>query len=152
MKPTMDISDTENGVPEVTDSVEPSTGVRFDKSSPIGQNATSESGRVLQTPSVQGDSKDISQDKEGANGSETPASIRKSPVSVPRSKRRGLFGSLTLIPEVEEPIYYSRKTKWFLTFVVGFAAATTSLGAAVILRESIPEPAPKTMHARWFSD
>ncbi|KAK2839362.1 hypothetical protein FQN49_006213 [Arthroderma sp. PD_2] len=56
-----------------------------------------------------------------------------SPVSVPRGKRRGLFGSLTLLAEVENPKHYTRKTKWFLTFVVAIAAAAAPMGSAIFL-------------------
>ncbi|PQK10292.1 hypothetical protein BB8028_0002g06160 [Beauveria bassiana] len=53
-------------------------------------------------------------------------------VTVRRSKRRGLLASFTLIPEVENPYHYSNVVKWFITFIVAFAAATTSLGSAII--------------------
>ncbi|KAF3491755.1 MFS multidrug transporter [Arthroderma uncinatum] len=55
------------------------------------------------------------------------------PVIVPRGKRRGLFGSLTLLAEVENPKLYNRKAKWFITFVVAIAAAAAPMGSAIFL-------------------
>ena len=64
-----------------------------------------------------------------------PSSRLKSPVPetstltiitiVPKAKRRGLLGRLTLVPELENSKEYSRAIKWFITF-------TVSAGAAVI--------------------
>ncbi len=59
-----------------------------------------------------------------------------SPVKVPRSKRRGLFGRFAIVAEVEEPKHYARKTKWFLTFNIALAALAAPLGSAIIFRES----------------
>lgn len=56
------------------------------------------------------------------------------PVVVPRGRRRGLFGSLTLLAEVENPKHYNRKSKWFITFVVAVAAAAAPMGSAIFLR------------------
>ncbi|TKA65688.1 hypothetical protein B0A49_08555, partial [Cryomyces minteri] len=64
------------------------------------------------------------------------ASVRsehKPPVPVPRSERRGLLARLTVIPEVEEPHDYARKTKWTITFVVAVAGAAAPMGSAIIL-------------------
>ncbi|EGD84543.1 hypothetical protein H112_08250 [Trichophyton rubrum D6] len=54
-------------------------------------------------------------------------------VVVPRGRRRGLFGSLTLLSEVENPKHYNRKSKWFITFVVAVAAAAAPMGSAIFL-------------------
>ncbi|KAF4974756.1 hypothetical protein FZEAL_8373 [Fusarium zealandicum] len=51
---------------------------------------------------------------------------------VPRSKRRGLFGSLTLIPEIAYPPDYKNSTKWGLTFIVALATAAAPLGSTVV--------------------
>jgi hypothetical protein len=59
------------------------------------------------------------------------------PVKVARLKRRGLFGQLALVAEVENPKTYPRKTKWFITFVVALAGATAPMGSAVFLRECL---------------
>jgi hypothetical protein len=57
------------------------------------------------------------------------------PVKVPRSQRRGLLGRFTILAEVEEPKYYSNRTKWFITFVVAFSAMAAPLGSAIFFRE-----------------
>ncbi|GKZ30272.1 hypothetical protein AbraIFM66950_008535 [Aspergillus brasiliensis] len=56
---------------------------------------------------------------------------QEGPVVVPRLKRRGLFGQLTLLAEVENPKVYPRKTKWFITFVVAVAGAAAPMGSSI---------------------
>lgn len=64
------------------------------------------------------------------------SSERSRPLSiVPRNKRRGLFGKLALIPEVDRPYDYKRSTKWMITFIVALAAAAAPIGSAIFLRE-----------------
>ncbi|KAI2901114.1 hypothetical protein CBS63078_6616 [Aspergillus niger] len=55
----------------------------------------------------------------------------ESPIVVPRLKRRGLFGQLSLLAEVENPKVYPRKTKWFITFVVAVAGAAAPMGSSI---------------------
>lgn len=65
------------------------------------------------------------------------SSARSRPlVIVPRKERRGLFAQLALIPEVERPYDYSRKTKWMITTIVAFAAAGSPLGSNILYRMS----------------
>ncbi|GLI76588.1 hypothetical protein PoHVEF18_004861 [Penicillium ochrochloron] len=52
-------------------------------------------------------------------------------VKVPRSKRRGLFGQMTLVAEVEDPKTYPRRMKWFITFIVAVAGATAPMGSSI---------------------
>ncbi|KAJ5777923.1 hypothetical protein N7520_001169 [Penicillium odoratum] len=52
-------------------------------------------------------------------------------IVVPRLKRRGLFGQLTLIAEVEDPRTYPRNTKWFITFIVATAGMLAPLGSSI---------------------
>ncbi|KAJ5172917.1 hypothetical protein N7492_005510 [Penicillium capsulatum] len=54
-------------------------------------------------------------------------------VKVPRSKRRGLFGQLALVAEIENPKTYARKMKWFITFIVAWAGAGAPMGSAIFL-------------------
>lgn len=58
------------------------------------------------------------------------------PVKVPRSQRRGLFGRFTIVAEVEQPKHYSRRIKWYITFVVALAAVAAPMGSAIIFRKS----------------
>lgn len=57
------------------------------------------------------------------------------PIVVPRLKRRGLFGQLSLLAEVENPKVYPRKTKWFITFVVAVAGAAAPMGSSIFFRK-----------------
>ncbi|KAK7737936.1 hypothetical protein SLS53_006314 [Cytospora paraplurivora] len=66
------------------------------------------------------------------------SSARSRPlVIVPRRERRGLFSQFTIIPEVERPYDYSRKTKWIITTVVALAAAGGPLGSNITYRDNI---------------
>ena len=56
------------------------------------------------------------------------------PVKVPRSQRRGLFGRIAILAEVEEPKHYSRRAKWYITFIVSLTAAAAPLGSTIIFR------------------
>ncbi|KAJ3501024.1 hypothetical protein NM208_g17021 [Fusarium decemcellulare] len=61
------------------------------------------------------------------------SSTRSRPLSiVPRSKRRGLFGSLTVVPEITYPPDYKSSTKWGLTFIIALATAAAPLGSTVV--------------------
>lgn len=63
------------------------------------------------------------------------SSARSRPLTiVPRAKRRGLFATLTVIPEVERPYDYSRKTKWTITAIVALAAAGGPIGSNLMYR------------------
>jgi hypothetical protein len=64
------------------------------------------------------------------------SSVQTRPMSViPRSERRGLFGRLTVIPEVERPYEYKLKQKWLITLFVALAAAAAPMGSSVFYRE-----------------
>lgn len=54
---------------------------------------------------------------------------------VPRSERRGLFGRFSLIPEIANPQDYSNGTKWTMTIILAFAAATSATGTSIFYRE-----------------
>jgi hypothetical protein len=53
---------------------------------------------------------------------------------IPRSQRRGLFGRFAIIPEVSNPYEYKNSTKWMMTIIVSFAAATSSTGSSIFYR------------------
>jgi hypothetical protein len=59
--------------------------------------------------------------------SKTSSTRSRSLAIVPRSKRRGLFGRFSIIPEVERPYDYPNKTKWFITFIIALAAAVSDV-------------------------
>ncbi|KUI58486.1 MFS antiporter QDR3 [Cytospora mali] len=60
------------------------------------------------------------------------SSARSRPlIVVPRRKRRGLFAQFVLIPEVERPYDYSRRTKWIITTIVALAAGGGPLGSNI---------------------
>ncbi|KAJ6171224.1 hypothetical protein N7470_000291 [Penicillium chermesinum] len=59
------------------------------------------------------------------------------PVKVPRLQRKGLLGQITLLAEVENPRTYSRRTKWFISFVVALAAIATPLGSSIFFLFSL---------------
>jgi hypothetical protein len=63
------------------------------------------------------------------------------PVFVPRSKRRGLFGQLAILPEAEDPRHYARKTKWLVTSIIAFAGMAAPIGSAIFFRMSFPAQA-----------
>jgi multidrug resistance protein len=60
-------------------------------------------------------------------------SVLPDAILVPRTQRRGLLARFTLIPEVENPYHYTRKTKWFLTFIVAFCAMAAPMGSAIVM-------------------
>jgi multidrug resistance protein len=60
-------------------------------------------------------------------------SVLPDAILVPRTERRGLLARFTLIPEVENPYHYTRKTKWFLTFIVAFCAMAAPMGSAIVM-------------------
>jgi hypothetical protein len=78
----------------------------------------------------------IPEDIEPAQPSKSrSSSVRSRPISIPRSKRRGLLARFTIIPEVQNPHDYKRSIKWFITFQVAIAAAAAPMGSAIILRK-----------------
>ncbi|KAL5340504.1 major facilitator superfamily domain-containing protein [Aspergillus crustosus] len=57
--------------------------------------------------------------------------IEELPRVVPRLQRRGLFGQLTLLEELENPKAYPRNNKWFITFVVAVAGSVAPMGSSI---------------------
>ena len=62
------------------------------------------------------------------------ATPRRDAVKVSQAEKRGLFGRFALVAEVVNPYDYSRKLKWFITFIVAFAAACAPMGSDILLR------------------
>ncbi|KAL4997258.1 major facilitator superfamily domain-containing protein [Aspergillus recurvatus] len=61
-----------------------------------------------------------------------PASaLEEAPKVIPRLSRRGLFGQITLLEEIENPKSYPRSKKWFITFVVAVAGSVAPMGSSI---------------------
>lgn len=60
-------------------------------------------------------------------------SVSPEAVIVDRKNRRGLLGTLTIIPEVENGYHYTRKTKWFITAIVALCAMGAPMGSAIVM-------------------
>jgi hypothetical protein len=71
---------------------------------------------------------------------------RRDAVKLPRSRRRGLLGRFTVVAEVENPYDYSNRLKWFITFIVAFAAAAAPMGSSILFRESYSTAITKINH------
>ena len=54
-------------------------------------------------------------------------------VKVPRGQRRGLFARFALVAEVTNPYAYSRRLKWWLTFVISVAGSAAPMATGIIL-------------------
>ena len=69
---------------------------------------------------------DVEVDLENGEG----AVLKRAPSNViPRNKRRGLFAQLVIgIPEIDDPLQYSPKTKNFIVFIIAFAAIAAPMG------------------------
>ena len=69
---------------------------------------------------------DLEVDLENGEGTE----LKRTPSNViPRNKRRGLFAQLVIgIPEIDDPVQYSPKTKNFIVFIIAFAAIAAPMG------------------------
>ena len=52
----------------------------------------------------------------------------------PCSKHRGLFNHLIVVKAIEEPIAYSRRLKWFITFLAAGAAAIDPISSTILYR------------------
>jgi hypothetical protein len=89
----------------------------------------------LSSPStVIADNEDVEHRGSALDRAVTP---RRDAVEVPRSQRRGLLGRFTLVAEVQDPYDYSNKLKWFITFIVAFAAAAAPMGSSIFFRTSL---------------
>lgn len=60
-------------------------------------------------------------------------SILPEAVKVPRGQRRGLFARFALVAEVTNPYAYSRRLKWWLTFVISVAGSAAPMATGIIL-------------------
>ena len=51
---------------------------------------------------------------------------------IPRLKRRGLFATRSVVPEIEDPFQYARLTKKVITLVVSIAAAAAPMASSIL--------------------
>lgn len=66
------------------------------------------------------------------------SSLRSRPLSiVPRAKRRGILGRLSVVPEVDNPYDYANSTKWQITATVALATAGAPMGSSIFYRRFI---------------
>ncbi len=103
----------------------------MEQTEPIGAR---KSGSNDTNVSIEHTDEKISEEKRDMEASEAE-DVTPPPVLVPRSQRRGLFGRFALLAEITEPKHYSRRTKWWITFIVAMAAIAAPMGSAIILRK-----------------
>ena len=53
---------------------------------------------------------------------------------VPRSKRRGMFAQLALVPEIEDPRDYGKFIKYLITTLIGAAGSTAPMASTILFR------------------
>jgi len=75
-----------------------------------------------------------SKDPEAARDDEPPAAVK-----VPRTQRRGLFGTgrFAILAEIKEPRNYTRRQKWVITAVVAMAGSAAPVGSGIIFRRNM---------------
>lgn len=110
-------------------------GERLSSTSSISSDL-GEKGEKIETSAISGAACLDEKDVESSVPTNHQGSVRGQAIKVPRAKRRGLLGKFSIIAEVEEPKDYPRRTKWFITFVVGMAALAAPLGSTIIFRKS----------------
>ena len=77
----------------------------------------------------------IDEEKGEKGGIQDPIGVdQDQPIVVPRMKRRGLFGQITFLAEIENSKTFPRRTKWFITFIVGLAGAAAPMGSSIFYR------------------
>jgi multidrug resistance protein len=122
---------------------EPDFGSRIEEKS-LGQSEESDrhEKEISRAPSRASTSSDHSSTDEGAASSTAKArpatlsrttSVIPDAIIIPRTQRRGLLARFTLIPEVENSYHYTRRTKWFITFIVAFCAMAAPMGSAIVM-------------------
>jgi multidrug resistance protein len=122
---------------------EPDFGSRIEEKS-LGQSEESDrhEKEISRAPSRASTSSDHSSTDEGAASSTVKArpatlsrttSVIPDAIIIPRTQRRGLLARFTLIPEVENSYHYTRRTKWFITFIVAFCAMAAPMGSAIVM-------------------
>ncbi|THC96368.1 hypothetical protein EYZ11_004139 [Aspergillus tanneri] len=103
----------------------------------LSNETTKDISDLYSTTPTSGPHLDMEEKDEEARGPSYPTETEsKLPAVVPRLKRRGLFGQLTLLAEIENPKAYPRNKKWFITFIVAVAGATAPMGSSIFFLSS----------------
>lgn len=63
-----------------------------------------------------------------------PGDVRNSPCS----KHGGFFNHLIVVKTIEDPVAYTRKLKWFITFLAAGAAAIDPISSTIFYRTHLP--------------
>ncbi|CAH6723786.1 quinidine resistance protein 3 [[Candida] jaroonii] len=85
-----------------------------------------------------GDSEKSAETGTGASVNETGLNSTQTNMStktnrVPMKDRRGLLSHLAILPEYEDPRDYPRQIKYFIVFIIGFAAVVGPMGTSILL-------------------
>ncbi|KAF6817045.1 MFS multidrug resistance [Colletotrichum musicola] len=96
------------------------------------RNGDEDGSRQSPDPAPAADPSAGREDAPAARTRSRASSTRSRALSViARSKRRGLFGQLAVIPEVNRPYDYTDKTKWTITLIIALAAAVSPMGSSI---------------------
>lgn len=120
---------TQSELPTSSGSGEQST-IAADVKSELANDNHSQSA----TSSIQDDECENDDPESNATRLERQSTEIGPAIKVARLKRRGLFGQLALVAEVENPKTYPRRMKWFITFIVALAGATAPMGSSIFFR------------------
>ena len=102
----------------------------------VSGDNSSEEDEVRTTDNPEASEKTAYSEKTDVEAPDADVDRKPPAIKVTRSQRRGLFGRLSVIAEVEEPKNYSSTIKWLITAVVGCAAIAAPLGSTIIFRKS----------------
>lgn len=71
-----------------------------------------------------------------ARSSRASSIFSRSQSVVSRTQRRGILARFAIIPEIERPYDYKRKTKWAITAIIALAAGAAPMGSGIFYRKS----------------
>ncbi|KAK9775546.1 putative Major facilitator superfamily (MFS) profile domain-containing protein [Seiridium cardinale] len=116
-----------------------STREEEDVALPEVEEKSAEVAPGLPPPVHEDTASEVDEDIEPERAQSRASSTRSRPLSiVPRTKRRGLFAQLSVLPEVNRPHDYSNRVKWTITTFVAIAGAAAPMGSAIFY-PALPE-------------
>src|SRR5947207_3269743 len=128
-------SEPEKTISLPADPVEPSTPGPDPGEKELSTASGTVSKHTLESVASSSSPSTVVADNEGLENGASALSRANTPrlcaVKVPRSRRRGLLGRFTLVAEIENPYDYGNSLKWFITFIVAFAAAAAPTGSSI---------------------